>query len=478
MSLRDKTVNGLGWSFADNFGTKLLQFGFGVVLARLLTPQEYGLLGIVVILVSFAQVFVDSGFSQALLRKTDCRQEDYNNVFFFNVVVGAFLYGLLYVSAQPISRFFGEPELVALIRVVCLVLIVNSTSIIQRIMLARQVDFKTLAKYSLGASVFSNGVAIVLAMQGFGVWSLGIRVLVETAVTASLLWWRSAFRLSWRLDCASFGEMFGYSSKLLLSGILDCLYKQMNMLVIGKLFRVAELGYYTRASQFTELPSTGLTGVVARVTFPVFAQMDNAQLKEAFKKIQGAVALLVFSTMIGMAAVAPNMIAVLLGERWLPSVLYLQLLSFSMMFYPIHAMNLQVISVRGFSSLYLKLEVVKKLTIVPVVFAGIQFGIVAMLVGMIVASVAALFLNSHYTGSIIDYSTVAQLKDLLPVLGISLFMGALVYGAGLVMALPLALTLVLQILIGVCVMAGCAELFRLTAYLEVKRLLLQKWGTA
>jgi len=476
MPTQAKAVDGLTWSFLDNLGTRLLQFVFGILIARLLSPREYGLIGMVTIFIAIAQVFVDSGFSQALLRMKDCRQQDYATVFYFNLLIGVAVYLLVFASSGYIGIFFGEPELVLLLRVICVVLIVNSLTLVQRVTLSRLFDFKTQAKSSFFASIVSYAVAITLAYNGFGVWSLAVKAIIESILGASFLWVFGKFRLSWQFDWVSFKGMFSYSSNLLISGILDCGYNQLYRVIIGKFFNVRELGYYTRAAQFAELPSEGITGIVARVTFPIFAQLEPQAFKKTFKRIQSAVALVVFVLMIGLGAVAPNMIHFLLGEKWMPSVVYLQLLCLPMMLYPIHALNLQILSVKGFSALYLRLEVIKKVMVVPVILVGLHYGIEAMLLGMIVTSLISYFLNTHYSGPLIDYSTLEQLVDLLPILLLAFFMGAIVFMMGVWIPLASNWLLILQLIVGALLVVGIAEIFRLGAYLEIKQLLASRLG--
>jgi len=475
MSWKHKLIDGFGWSFVDNFGTKLLQFAFGILLARLLTPHEYGLLGIVVVLVAFAQVFVDSGFSQAMVRKPECSPADFNGVFWFNMGMGAFFYLLFFILAGPIAVFFREPQLVDLVRVTSLVLIVNSTSIIQRIMVTRTVDFKVLAQISLVASLVSNGVAVALACQGMGVWSLAVRVLLETAISSALLWRASSFRLHLSFDCKAFKEMFAYSYKLLISGVLDCIYKQINQLIVGKVFTVVQLGYYTRASQFTELPATSASSVVARVTFPVFARLEGEELLGMYRKVQGGVAWAIFSLMAVLGAMAPSMVSVLLGEKWMPSVPYMQLMCLAMMFYPLHSLNLQVLAAKGYSDLYLRLEVIKKILVVPVVFAGIEFGILVLLWGLVLASLFSSLINGFYAGRILGYPLIAQLRDIAPILGVSLVGSVAVWGIGFLFAMITpAFLLFLQIVLGILVVIGLSALGRISPFCDARNLLASK----
>ncbi|MFT6842893.1 MAG: teichuronic acid exporter, partial [Psychroserpens sp.] len=338
-SLKQKTVSGLLWSFIDNFSKLGLTFVIGIILARLLDPREFGLIGMITIFIALSQSLVDSGFTQALIRKKDCTQADYSTVFYFNLFVGIILYTVLFFYAGAISRFFDEPQLLLIVQVVGLSIIVNAFTIVQRARLIKAINFKLQTKISIIASMSSGIIGIMMAYSGYGVWSLVFKTLLGFTITSLLLWIWNKWKPSFEFSRNSFKEMFSFGYKLLTSGLIDTAYRNIYLLVIGKYFSAAELGFYTRADQFSNLPSQNITSVIQRVSYPVLAEIqhDIPRLKTAYQKIIKSTMLITFVSMIILAVVAKPLVLTLIGEKWLPSVIYLQLLSFGGMLYPLHA---------------------------------------------------------------------------------------------------------------------------------------------
>ena len=460
-SLRHKTVNGVLWSSVERFSVQGVQFLVMVVMARLLTPKDYGLVGMLAIFIAVAQSLVDSGFSQALIRKQERTETDNSTVFYFNIAVGFLLYGLFYVSAPWVARFYDSPELVDLMRVVCLSVVFNSFAVVQRALLTVRIDFKTQAKASLTAAVVSGIVGIGMAYTGFGYWSIAAQQLVNLGLNTLLLWLFARWRPRWAYSWASFRELFAFGSKLMASGLLDVVYRNMYLLVIGKVFTASSLGHYTRAHQFAEFPSSNLTGIMQRVTYPVLCQIqdDDARLASIYRRFLRVSAFIVFPLLTGLSAVAEPFILLLLKEQWLFAATLLQIICFAMMWYPIHAINLNLLQVKGRSDLFLKLEVIKKLLAVAVLCITIPMGLVAMCVGQIFSSLAALVINTRYTGLLIQVGFLRQMRDLLPTLLLSLTMWVLVYA--LVHVLPgLWWQLVVGVLAGMAYYLGLAWLLR------------------
>jgi teichuronic acid exporter len=471
MSLKQKTVNGLAWSFLDNFVVQGVNFITGIILARLLSPHEYGLIGMVTIFIALGQSFVDSGFTQALIRKKECTQADYSTIFFFNVLVGIAWYLLLLVSAGSIAGFFSQPELANLIPILGLGVIVNAFSIIQTTQLTKRIDFKLQTRVSAVGSVLAGIIAVGLALRGFGVWSLVALTLAKNILNTLFLWLWNKWKPSLVFNIASFKELFGFGSKLLLVGLIDTTYRNIYLAVIGKFFSAADLGFYTRADQFKQLPSQNLTTVVQRVSYPVLSSIrgDISVLKAAYKKLIKSTMLISFVLMIGLAAVAEPMVVTLIGEQWLVSAEYLQLLCFVGMLYPLHALNLNMLNVQGRSDLFLRLEFIKKAFAVPVIIIGINFGIKMMIMAMIINSLVAYYLNSYWSGRFIGYSMLEQVKDILPSFMLASAVGMAIFFTGhLIVASPI-ITLSVQILVGALLTIGLAELIQLDSYTYMKR---------
>jgi teichuronic acid exporter len=476
MNLKQITVRALIWSFIDNIANLGINFVIGIILARLLSPHEFGLIGIITIFIAVGQAFISGGFGQALIRKKECTQSDYSTVFIFNLVVGVFFYLVLFFSAGSISVFFNEPKLNLLVKVLAIGLIINALSIIQKTILTKRLDFKLQTKISIIASVVSGIIAITMALLGYGIWSLVVRILVSFALNSLLLWYWNNWRPLLLFDKRSFNELFSFGSKILLSGLIDTFYQNIYYLVIGKYFSAVELGYYTRADQFQALPSQNLQGVIGRVSYPILAtiQHDIPTLKSAYRKLIKSSMLISFVLMMGMAAIAKPMIITLIGEKWLPSVIYLQLLCFVGMFIPLHALNLNMLEIQGRSDLFLRLEIIKKFLAVPVIFVGVFIGIKVMIVGMIVNTLVAYYLNSYWSGKFIGYSITSQVKDILPAFTLAVVVNGLVFLLGMMINISPILLFASQISLGIILTVGICELFKFQDYYYIKQIITDK----
>ena len=460
-SLKSKTVKGVVWSSIERFSTQGVQFLIMIIMARLLTPKDYGLIGMLAIFLAVAQSLIDSGFSQALIRKQDRTDVDNSTVFYFNIVVSSALYLILFIAAPFVADFYNQPELTSVMRIVCLGVILNSLAVVQRALLTVRIDFKTQAKASLSAAVISGCIGIVLAYCGFGVWSLVVQQLLNLSVNTLLLWifskWRPIAVFSWK----SFHELFAFGSKMLASGLLDTLYRNIYPIVIGKLFSASSLGHYTRAHQFSEFPSSNVTGIIQRVTYPILCgiQDETERLEAVYRKFLKLSAFIIFPLMIGMSAVARPFIDIVLGTQWGFCGQLLQIICFAMMWYPIHAINLNLLQVKGRSDLFLRLEIIKKILGITVLCITAPFGLVVMCYGQIFNSIVALVINTYYTGKLINVGFIRQMKDLLPTLLLSLTMfGAILLVNGFIEVNMHRL--VIGVLVGIIVYASGSYIFK------------------
>ena len=470
-SLKNKTVKGVGWSFIDNLSSSGITFLVGLVLARLLTPSEYGIMAILTIFIAVSNSIVDSGFSNALIRKTDARRVDYNTVFLFNLLVSGLLYVVLFLAAPAISRFFKEPLLVEVMRVIGWVLVINALAIIPRTLFVKEVNFKTQTKVSLIASISSGVIGIGMALAGLGVWSLVGQQLSRQLLNTLFLWIYCTWRPAWEFSMQSFKELFGFGSKILLSGLLNTIFNEIYSLVIGRCYTSAQLGQYTRANQFNQIFSSNLTTVIQRVSYPVLSsiQDESERLREAYRKVIKSTMLISFACMLGMAAVARPLILILIGEKWLPAVGFLQIICFSGMLYPLHAINLNILQVKGRSDLFLRLEIIKKIIAVGPLVLGVLYSIEYMLWGSVCTSIIAYFLNSYYSAGLIDYPTKEQIKDILPTFLVSFVTAAAMWILTL-LSLSNWLLLPLQCLLGIVLAVLIYECLHLPEYVEVKQL--------
>ena len=430
MSLKQKTVSGIFWSSVERFSVQGIQFVLGIIMARLLLPADYGLIGMLAIFLAISQSFIDSGFSNALIRKRNRTEADFSTVFYFNIVVGLVFYFILFFASPYIAAFYNAPILKSLTKVVALNLFISSLTIVQRAKFTINVNFKTQTKASLLSVIISGIIGIVMAYRGFGVWALAVQSIISSFINMIALWIYSRWMPKKVFSISSFKEMFSYGSKLLLSGLIDTVYKNIYTIVIGKKFSKVDLGYYTRANNFAQFPSSNITGILQRVTFPVLSsiQDDDKKLGETYRQFLRLSAFVVFPLMIGLLAIADPLIRLLLTDKWSGVILLLQILCLSQMWYPIHAINLNLLQVKGRSDLFLRLEVIKKIVGISILCITIPLGVTAMCWGSVASSLIALFINTYYTGKLIQVGYLRQMKDLLPILGYSFSMGIIVWG--------------------------------------------------
>jgi O-antigen/teichoic acid export membrane protein len=470
-SLKKKTLHALSWSFLESAGLLGVRFVLGIVLARLLFPEQFGLIGMLTIFMAVAQSFLDSGFGAALIQKRDVTQIDTCSIFYFNIAVGVAAAALLCLFAPWIAAFYNQPILTPLTRAMSLTIVINSFGLIQGTILAKQINFKTLTKVSLIASIMSGIIGVILAATGFGVWSLVVQQIFSTFFRTVFLWLSHTWRPALIFSLKSLREMFSFGSRLLASGLLEQIFSNIYLLVIGKLFSAADLGFFTRAQTFGELPSQTLSGMVGQVTFPVFStiQDDPARLKRGMKKALTVLVLVNFPMMIGLAIIGRPLVLMLLTEKWAGCIRYLQLLCLVGLLYPLHVINLNLLKALGRSDLFFRLEIIKKVLIIINIALTWRWGISAMIYGMIALSTICYYLNSYYTGILIGYPLREQLRDLAPYLIMAVLMGVVVYVIGLLPLLNYWFMLLDQIIIGIVIYVSLCRLFRLKAFMEVWR---------
>lgn len=428
-SLKNKTKKGLAWSMIERFATQGVQFLFGIILARLLSPDDYGVIAMPLVFLAIAQCIIDSGFSTALIRKPELTEDDLSTAFYFNIGVGILCYAVLFFTSPLIADFYHTPILSSLLKVTALAVLFNPLCAVQQAILTRKIDFKTQAIVSLSGAVVSGIVGLYMAYNGFGVWSLVFQQVGGYIMRTILLWvlgkWKPKRKWSWE----SFHYLWGFGSKLLGSALLDTMYNNIYPIVIGKYFSANDLGNYTRAQQFSTLPSSNVTGVLQRVTFPVLSSIQNEdeRLAKNYRKILKLSAFLIFPLMLMLSAIADPLVRVLLTDKWEGSIILLQIICFSMMWYPIHAINLNLLTVKGRSDLFFRLEIFKKVVGVIIMCITIPNGIIWMVSGSIASSMIALVINTYYTGKIIQVGYFKQMGDLLPIFGVSFAMWLVIH---------------------------------------------------
>ena len=469
--LEKTTRNAIIWNALDKVSNQVISIVIGIILARILNSSDYGLIGMLAIFIAIANSCIDSGFSSALVRKQNPTEADYNTVFYFNIVVSVFLYISLFVASPAISIFLKEPILINIMRIIGLILIINALSIIPRTVFVRNINFKTQTKVSLISSIGSGFVGISMALAGMGVWSLVGQQLSRQLLNTSFLWMFCKWHPNLEFSLKSFNELFGFGSKLLLSGLINTIYQNIYYIIIGRFYASSLLGQYTRAEQFNTIFSTNLTTVVQRVSYPVLSsiQEEPERLREAYRKVIRTTMLISFACMLGLAAVAKPLILILIGVKWLPAVYFLQIICFAGMLYPLHAINLNILQVKGRSDLFLKLEMIKKFIAVGPIVVGIYCGIEYMLWGSVFTSFIAYFLNSYYSARLIDYPTMDQLKDILPTFLTSFIVAFFMWCISL-LDWSVYLLLPLQLFLGILLIAFIYEKVKLPEYIELKQL--------
>ena len=471
-SLKDKTVKGTFWSAADAFLGQGISFIVGLVLARLLSPEEYGLVGIVTIFTTVMLGVVDSGFSNSLIRKKDVTNEDYNTLFIFNLGVSVVMFVILFACAPWIARFFERPQLVELVRVMDLILILQALSIVQNTILTKRIDFKTKTKASVISAVISGVIGIVMAILGYGVWSLVSQQLSRQLFYTVLLWILNKWWPKLKLNIKSLKYMWSFGWKLLVSGLLDNVWKELYQVVVGKFYSPASLGQYTRSRQYAQLFSSNITSIVQRVTYPVLAEIqdDKTRMVSGYRRIIKITMFVTAVLMISMGAVAEPLIYCLIGPQWQEAATYLPLICISMSLYPLHAINLNMLQIQGRTDIFLYLEIIKKVLAIVPLCLGIFVSIYWMLIGSIINGFIAFFLNSYYTGKRLGYTSWMQLKDIAPSFGVAFIVAVTVF---FLKYLPFSywFVLPLQILVGVSVFFIICRISHLDEYEEVKRIL-------
>lgn len=471
--LKTKTVSGLSWSAIDSIANQGITFLVGLVLARLLSPAEYGLIGMITIFISISNTIVDSGFSNAIIRKKEVINEDYSTTFVFNILLSVLMYGILFLCSPLIASFFHQEQLTLLTRVLGIVIIINSLAIVQRTKLVKNIDFKRQAKISIASSTISGVVGIVFALMGFGVWALVAQQLTRQSVNAIGLWISARWTPSIRFSVKSFKYQFNYGWKLLVSQLLSTIWNEASHIVIGRCYSSAALGQFTRAHQFSNLFSTNLTGIVQRVSFPVMStiQDEESRLKANYKKLIKTTMFLSFVGMLSLAACAKPLIYVLIGEKWALAATYIPILCFNFMLYPVRAINTNMLQVKGRSDKLLILEIIKKVIAIGPLLLGVFVSIYWMLWGSVISGVIGYILNSSFSGKFIKYTTWQQFLDILPSFVFGSIVSACMYCV-IFLDFSSIVTLIIQIVVGVLMIFVLGEITKLEPYLELKEIVI------
>jgi len=462
---RSKVFSSLLWKLLERGGSQGIQFIVTIVLARLLLPEEYGLIVLVMIFITVAGVFVQSGFNTGLIQKKDADETDFSSVFYLSIFIASLLYIILFLISPNLAAFFGEPDLITVLRVLSLTLFFGAINSIQIAVISRNMQFKKLFFSSIGAIILSGAVGIIMAFNSFGVWALVSQQLTNQLVVTLILWFTVKWRPQLIFSTERIKNLFSFGWKLLVSGLIDTLYRNMQSLFIGKMFNSEILGFYNRGEQFPNLIVSNIDGSIQSVMLPTLASHQNNKIrvKEIVRRSIVTSSFIVFPLMMGLAAIAEPLVEILLTEKWLPAVPFLQIFCATYALWPIHTANLQVINALGRSDIFLKLEVVKKILGLIILVISIPFGVYAMALGVLVIGIISTFINAYPSLKLINYSYKEQLLDILPSLFISLLMGMVVYSIQW-FGMTEIITLIVQVFVGVFVYVSLAKAFRLECY--------------
>lgn len=474
-SLKQQTKRGLYWRLFEQFSNYGVQFVIGILMARMLSPEDYGITALPAVFTAVAGIFASGCFSTALVRKQELKEEDLSTAFYYSLGVGILCYIALFIAAPWIADFYNAPVLKPLMRITAIGFIYGPLGSIQSVLMKRRLDFKTPAKISVVTRIIGGVLGITLAFMGYGVWALVmsgfVAGIIGLCITVSAVRWFP--KTGWSKE--SFRYLWGYGNKLMGSQLLDTIYCNITPVIIGKFYSPADLGVYNRAQNYANMPSQNVYGMIYGVTFPVLSKMqdDNERLSRNYRRMLKTIAFVVFPMMMGLAALARPIIIVMITAKWEACVLLLQLMCFSMMWWPIHALNLNVLLVKGESGKFFRLEVIKKIWGLSIMALTLPLGIVYFTAAGIVSSLFSLVINTYYTGKIIHVGYFRQMRDFMPTLLLSFTMFAVCFS--LTYIIPVMwVQIVVGIPVGVAIYLGGAILFHFEELNDVKYLLRRK----
>lgn len=425
-----KAASGMAWTLIERIAVQVCQFVISIVLARLLLPSDYGIVGMLAIFMAVAQSLLDGGFNRALIQKKDRTNVDYSTVFYFNLAISVLLYAILFFSAPYIASFYRTPILKDVARLISLTIIINALSLVQTTKLTVELNFKLQSLASVISVVLSGVLGIVMAYRGWGVWALVAQSLSSAVVRVLILCAFSRWKPLLVFSIESFRKLFSFGSKLLVGDLIHTIYTNLYTLVIGRSFNSSAVGYYNRANGYAMLPYSIFGQVVNKVMFPILSekQEDNAAILQTYKRLLRVPAFIYIPLMFALAALAKPLVCILIGEKWLDCVPLLQVLSIGYILAPLSTINLNLLYVKGRSDISLKLDLIKKPVGIVILFASLPFGLWWMCFGKAIYEVFAFILNCIYTKKILNYGFLEQIKDILPILISSLIMFLLLCG--------------------------------------------------
>lgn len=478
-SLRNKAVSGIFWTFSQLFSIQAIIFVVSTILARVLSPSEFGIIGMITVFNAVGISLMDSGMTSSLIRTPNPTHRDFSTVFFFNIAVSVFIYAIIFFSAPFIAEFYNQPILKDIVRVYCLSFVLNASFATQKARLTKDMKFKTQMTITVPSVIVSSILGIFLAYSGFGVWSLVFMQLSQILLNSVQYWIRSKWVPSLVWDKQLLKTHFNFGYKLTLSGLLNTIFSNIYQIIIGKMFSPMLVGYYTHSSRMKKIPIQNLSNALDRVTYPLFAsvQDDNVRLKKMYKELMCMVFFVVAPLMLTLMALAEPIFRFLFTEKWLPAVPFFQIMCITGVLYPIHSYNLNILKVKGRSDLFFKLEVYKKIVTVVLLLITVRHGIAAMLWGQVASSVIALIINSYYSGKFLSYPLGEQLKNVAPILIVAAFSAGVTYAMNLLLKSYQAadiLTIIACCILCVLMYLGISVLLKFPYLAQIKSLILNR----
>ncbi len=463
---KQNVITNLIWRFAERCGAQGVSFIVSIVLARILEPETYGLIALITVFTTILNVFVDSGMGNALIQKKDADDLDFSSVFYFNICICFVLYGIMCIAAPWIADFYGKPELIPIIRVLSLTLVISGVKNIQQAYVSRNMLFKRFFYSTIGGTLFSAVVGIVLAYKGMGVWALVAQQLTNGFIDTAILWitvkWRPKFAFSWdRLK-----GLLSFGWKLLISSLIDTVYNNLRQLIIGKMYSSADLAFYNKGKQFPNLIITNINSSIDSILLPTMSKVQDSteQVKYMTRRAMKTSTYIIAPLMMGLAFTAPAMVELVLTEKWLPCVPFMRIFCITFMFYPLHTANLNAIKAVGRSDLFLKLEIAKKVVGMALLLSTMWYGVMVMAYSLLVSSVVSQIINSWPNKKLLNYGYLEQLKDILPGIILAVIMGACISLVQL-LGLPALPTLMLQIVMGAVIYIGISAVMKMESFM-------------
>lgn len=474
-SLKDKAVSGVLWMSLQKFVNQLVTFVIGILLSRLITPEEFGVIGMLSIFFAVAATFQQCGFGTALVQKKDRTDADFSTTFIFNVSASVIVYAVLFFAAPYIADFYETPILTDVTRISALTFIIGGLSGIQYSKLNIDLNFRVLSIMSIISQIITGVIGFTLAFLGFGVWALVLQSLISGVITGVIIWGISDWKPKLIFSTKSFKQLFSYGANMLGSNLINTIYAELYTLVIGKCYNPFSVGMYNRANGFAQMPTQAIMSLSQDVNFPIMVKLqnDNERLLRAYEKLLELPIYILYPTLIGLIVLAEPIVQVLIGDTWLPCVPYIQILCVGYLFYPLNGFNISLLNVKGRPDLVLKMDFIKKPIGILLLISAIPFGIMWMMVGKAAYSVIVFSLNTYYTREILDYGLVKQIAVILPILCKALFMGGTVFMVSYFITSNLT-KLIIGIPVGIFVYLGISILFKDTALYEITNILKNK----